>query len=338
MKYKVPYHGFIHEVKRDKFFVSFSTSSQLYTYKKYVQKMKKKSVIQVDGTGSIIKPLVRYDRSRSGHIFLYSITINFNGTTLSVHDALTESQDTNTLLGWLNQWQRLCAPKPATAVCDASRALLNSLSLAFNYQTIKAYIETCFLYSSKNNEYYYRPTINTYIRIDVAHLMNMVRKWSCFKNIQYKTVRRFYLYAIALMVDSQNLEQFREIFLLICIVALHEFYDTKIESIFGETVIDARKKLETYIENRQFLINIEENIVFDNNNKVYSKDYEDDIMSGTHQSRIKEYIDNLLAIAKSSKTLGTEPNPFFSNDFIDSFLPLAYEFPLWSSAALPNFT
>lgn len=51
-------------------------------------------------------------------------------------------------------------------------------------------------------------------------------------------------------------------------------------------------------------------------------------MSGTHQNCIKEYIDNLLTIAKSSKILGMEPNPFFSNHFIDSFLPLAYEFPL----------
>lgn len=267
MKYKVPYHGFIHEVKRDKFFVSYSTSSQLYAYKKYLNKMKKNSVIQVDGTGSIIKPLTRYDGSKLGHIFLYSITINFNGTTLSVHDMLTENQDTNTLLGWLNQWQRLGAPKPATAVCDSSRALLNSLSLAFNYQTIKACTETCFLYSSKNNEYYYRSTINTYIRIDVAHLMNMVRKWTCFKNMRHKTVRRFYLYALALMVDSQKLEQFSEIFLLTCTVAFHEFYDTKIETIIGETVIDAKKKLETCIENRQFSMHIEENIIFDNKNE-----------------------------------------------------------------------
>lgn len=101
MKYKVPYHGFIHEVKRDKFFFSFSTSSQLYAYKKYLNKIKKNSVIQVDGTGSIIKPLTHYDGSKSGHTFLYSITINFNGTTLSVHDMLTENQDTNILLGYL---------------------------------------------------------------------------------------------------------------------------------------------------------------------------------------------------------------------------------------------
>ena len=36
--------------------------------------------------------------------------------------------------------------------------------------------------------------------------------------------------------------------------------------------------------------------------------------------------------------MGTEPNPIFFIDFIDSLLPLVYEFLLWSSAVLPEFT
>ena len=39
-------------------------------------------------------------------------------------------------------------------------------------------------------------------------------------------------------------------------------------------------------------MHIEESIIFDNKNEVYSEDYRDDTMSCTHRSYIKEYIDN----------------------------------------------
>lgn len=116
MNRSAPYYGFIHEVKRDKFFVAFSTPAQLHAYKQYCRTMKNLSSISIDGTGSIVKPLLREDGSPSDHIFLYSVIINFDKTTLSVYDMLTESQDTDIIWWWLKHWQKLDAPKPRQAM------------------------------------------------------------------------------------------------------------------------------------------------------------------------------------------------------------------------------
>jgi hypothetical protein len=300
MKNIAPYHGFVHEVKRDKFYVSFGTPAQLHAYKQYCKTVQPNSTLSVDGTGSIVKPLIRYDGSQSGHIFLYSIVINFDGTTLSVYDLLTESQETDVFWWWLNHWQKLGAPKPTFAVCDSSRALLNGISLSFNHQTIKTYIETCFLYAIRSTEYYYRPPVNTYIRLDVAHLMAMIRRWKCIKNMRHTVVRQFFFYCVALMCDCQTIDEFRDVFSLTCTVALHAFQDSKIQIIRNGTVNDARKKLETYIANRNFAFQNEDNVA-DGDEMCYGDNKED--VEATNRSRIKDWINKIRSQSEITESL-----------------------------------
>ena len=117
---------------------------------------------------------------------------------------------------------------------------MNGISQAFNFQTVKTYIETCFLYATGNVEYLHRSPIYTFLRLDVAHLMIMVRKWDCFKHMRHTVIRQFYQYCFGLMIDCQTLDQFQEIFQLTCIVGVNEFQDSIIKKT-GHSVLHARK-------------------------------------------------------------------------------------------------
>ena len=289
-----PYRGSIHDYKGDKFYVFYGSPAQLLAYKQYHKISKRNCTVAIDGTGSLVQPLLHCDGTKSGHIFLYAVVINFDKTTLPIYHILTESQHTDLFVWGLKKWLQLGAPKPTRAVCDFSRALLNGISLAFNDQTIKTYVETCFLYASKNSEYYYRPQIHTYIGLDVAHFINMIRKWQCMQNMRHSKVREFYLLCVSLMIDCQELEQFTNIFLLTCTVALHPYKDTVIDVVTRTTVEDVRCQLFKYMTER--------NLKLDEGNEFNSME-EDlaDLSSDElheHSSRLKMYIQHLLKTAE----------------------------------------
>lgn len=346
MNHVMPYQGSIHEVKRKKLFISFSTPAQILAYKKYCKMTKSISSVSIDGTGSIAKPLVHEDGSSSGHIFLYSMTINFKNETLSVYDMFTESQDTDVIWWWLKQWLKL-APIPKQAVCDCSRAVMNGISLAFNNQTVKTYVETCFLYAIGDEEYSRREPIHTYLRLDVPHFMNSIRIWTCFKFMRMASVRQFYMYCIALLIDCQTIDKFEKIFQLMCIVGLNEFQDSVIQKT-NYSVLEARKNLEELIKNRNLDANLEDSINVETKSEVDVKKIENDEETPDDEnncksenetkkcSRIKNFINNLRDDALFANFIGVELNPFYFPDFIDQFIKLkAYEFPLWTAVAIP---
>lgn len=190
-------------------------------------------------------------------------------------------------------------------------------------------METCFLYSSGNSEYRYRSPIYTYLRLDVAHLMIMVRRWKCFNHMRHTVVRQFYQYCIGLMIDCQTLGQFKEIFQLTCIVGVNEFEDSVMESS-GQTVLNSRRILEEYIAKRNFDLNFESST----RDEVGSEKNEED--DSTNNNRTKDYIANLRQIAEVIMYAGSKSNLFFFPDFIDRFMSLAYEFPLWTAVAIPH--
>lgn len=254
---------------------------------------------------------------------------------LPIYGLLTKSQETETFTWWLDRWQRLGgALSPAFAISDSQRALLNGMCMSFNHQSIKTFVETCFLYAQNNKEYYYRPTINTYIRIDVAHFIIMIRKWPCFQNELLLTpVRKFYMYCVSLMIDCQTLEKFTEMFSLVCTVALHEYLDSKIEVLPHGTVQDAKERLETYIETRNFDHDFDDTLSDDE--KPLAEEVEV-LKEETHRSRIRTWIDNLRSKSEVIVSQGSSVNPFYFRSFIDRFMTVAYEFPLWSAAAIPH--
>lgn len=65
---------------------------------------------------------------------------------------------------------------------------------------------------------------------------------------QGSPIRNFFLRCVALLVDTQSVQEFQRIFLLIYIVALQPYEDTKVSTANVQTtVLDARKELEQSI-------------------------------------------------------------------------------------------
>ena len=171
-----PYVGLTHAIGSRPFHVFYSLPAQLHSYKEYCRVNRNSSFICVDATGSLVKKLPISEGGKTGHIFLYSIVINFDKTTLSVYHMLSEKHDTEFIEYWLKQGIRKGASKPKEAICDYSRALLAALCLAFNNNhMIKSYIDICFRLSAKINSTTERQAreIHTLIRVDVAHLIHL---------------------------------------------------------------------------------------------------------------------------------------------------------------------
>lgn len=162
------YAGLIHAIGSRPFFIFYSSPAEMNAYKEYCLIKRDEATIILDSTGSLVKKLVRSNGQNSGHIFLYSIVVNFENTILPVHQMLSETHSTEFIAYWLMQWIRAGAPKPKVTVSDYSRALISGLCLAFNNCTIKSYTETCFAIIANIHQPINKP--QTLIRIDVAHL------------------------------------------------------------------------------------------------------------------------------------------------------------------------
>ena len=147
----------------------------------------------MDATGSVIRKLKRTGGQKTHHIFLYSIVVNFEGTTLPVHQMVSEAHDTATIGYWLSRWTNLMGlvVPPKEAVCDYSRALINALCLAFNGRRIKSYLDICFAMIENPRVVIERPA--TIIRIDVAHLIHMICRWPCFEKATQTSIKEFFV-------------------------------------------------------------------------------------------------------------------------------------------------
>ncbi|CAH2100258.1 unnamed protein product [Euphydryas editha] len=359
MKDDERYRYFIHDLKKDKFYVFYSLVSELQAYKKYHHLMKIRklpSVIAIDGTGSIVKEIIFNNGRKSGHIFLYVIVINFEGVTLSVHQLLTNDQSTILFEWWLKQWLKMGAPKPNEVRTDYSRALINAVSLTFNNQTIKTYIDTLFLKALHHKCSEMRPMIDTYVRVDVAHFIKMIAGWQSIKSVRNPVIKKFYLYTIALLVDAQNLKTFVEIFRHLCIICLNQYKNTILDC--GDVVEDSRIFLEQLIKHRSYNFEIEEVdevlTSYQNDENIATEgENEDQIrrkieIKNEHENNtnivdyeinplIVSWITDIKESSEKVQTIGDDCNFFYNPDFIHEFMKtIVKEFPLWSAACLPD--
>jgi len=333
LNFENPYKGAIALVSYWPFKVCYGTGEQISVYENT-------SSISIDATGSVVRKLKRSLETKSAHIFLYVIVIHFDNTSLAVYQMLTESQETETIEHWLKLWLRIVKfRKPFQVVIDYSRAMLLACSKAFNDITIKKYIEICFNAASAG-EYVSRELISTYIRVDVAHLIHIVCRWSALKSHPLRPVRDFYIRCIALMIDCQSYKDFIEIFSLTCIVALQYYQDSTININLVDQQIksakQSREKLETLIKQRPTDV--------DNFLKITDYDSDNDQLNddvyevGDNNIKINEFFENIKISAQSTIQEGNDINYFYLPKLIDQLLKLGKEFPLWTAACIPSYT
>lgn len=336
------YVGLIHAIGSRPFFVFYSSPAEMNAYKEYCLVMRDKATIVLDAIGSLVKKLVRSNSQNSGHIFLYSIVVNFENTILPVHQMLSETHNTEFITYWLMQWIRAGAPKPKVAVSDYSRALISGLCLAFNNCTIKSYIETCFSIAANIHQPINKP--QTLIRIDIAHLTQMICRWKCFETIRQKCIKEFFVRCVSLMVDSQSISEFERIFILTCVVGLQSHEDSQIDIDGIQTPREARKKLEEFISDRNIKIDFED-IKGKCNGDGFDMNEEIEPYQSEPNSNEFAQVDSLLAWLHQRREqaimtlhIGRNLNPFYLPDFVERLFNLAKEFPLWTSATIPYDT
>ena len=127
------YCALIQEVQGCPFRVLYGSPQQFHVYRRL---RRNDCTISLDAIDSSVNKIQRNNGTKSGHIFLYAIVINFNGCTACVYQMLSERHDSVTIMIWLLRWVQNGAPPPKQAVCDYSRALLMAFPSNPNYRNL----------------------------------------------------------------------------------------------------------------------------------------------------------------------------------------------------------
>lgn len=328
LQFERPYIGSINAVGYNPFYVFYGLPIQTSLYQDYSKVMKDVSTICIDGSGSLVQKVIRELGLKSRHIFLHCIVINFNQKLVSVFQMLSESQESETFTYWLKRWVSLVKVKPKLSITDYSRALLTGSAKAFNNMTLKDYLNVYFSFL-REGDASLLDKISTYLRVDVAHLIHIVCRWDCTKRIQRRQVRDFFIRCVALMVDCQHLSDFNEIFTLTCAVGSNAYDDTVLNLKSITTVKHARELLETFMSQRQTVVEDSDGVDISEEDEIH---FEDD---ADGPSSIASHIESLSAQATSVIHTGMELNSFYAPKFIRELIRIGKEFVLWTAVGVP---
>lgn len=169
----VRYASAIRDLGGKKFHVFYCSPEQIFVEKESCRITKKSSKIRLDATGKVVKKFEIYPDRKTGYIFLYRITINFESKTLPVYQMLSEEHSAPFIRYWLDEWVQECgATVPAEDMADQGRALLLAMYQSFNGMTIKQYVDTIFEWVEDGHVT--PQPFTTIIKIDVTHQMASV--------------------------------------------------------------------------------------------------------------------------------------------------------------------
>lgn len=216
-KHNSSYSGSIHSIGVDPFFVYYWMNYQISIYKDISKNYTK---LSVDASGGFMKKIKRTSLGLlSGHIFLYSDIISTPFGHIPVTQMVSESHTTLSIFQWLAVWISSGLRPPNEVVCDYSRALLAAISRAFcgrigvnNYvnHTFKVLIGV-------------EKTIpETYIRLDVAHMIKIFCRIKCLAGEKNKYLKEFYVRGFRLLMTSEDLKTFETILEALFTVMLSE--------------------------------------------------------------------------------------------------------------------
>lgn len=141
-----------------------------------------------------------------------------DGYLAPVFSMLSEVHNANWICFWLKEFLRLGGSTPNEFVIDMSLALLNAATTAFtSHLNLKSYINA--LFAMNFDTTLTKP--ETYIRIDIAHLLKAVASCPHFVNKKPK-VREMYLRCVGLIIKETNLEELETIIFAVLVMAYSE--------------------------------------------------------------------------------------------------------------------
>jgi len=146
---------------------------------------------------------------KSGHIFLYEITVNdvIKGLQFSVaHTCMFSARHNNNAIAfWLSEWSREDdIPAPHTIVTDNSLTLIMVCVKTFTqYSTLCIYLQVCSDLLMKSN---LTPNIpHCYIRLDFNHIMHSVSSRDELRG-KPKRFKNFYLHSLGLIIACTDFD------------------------------------------------------------------------------------------------------------------------------------
>lgn len=219
MKYSSRFEGAIRFIGLDPLVVHYWSREQFAVYEKY------SATLYIDATGSLIKKLKLPNGELCSHIYLYQAVAQVDENTAPVFQMISASQNTNTIVFWLQEFLRTGAtqnstfPSPKEVVTDFDKALLGAVARAFaKCITLNDYLSTCF--ALLNGAKLCIPSC--FMRLDICHFMNMIARWKCFSG-KPPLVRVFFLRAIAVLRKQNLFYEFEEIARNILILAVSPY-------------------------------------------------------------------------------------------------------------------
>lgn len=158
---------------------------------------------------------------QSNNIFLYVGVIKIFGRgdgQIPVFQMLSERHSARAIAFWMMAWISRGASVPSEIVIDDSAALISAICTSFAAESsAAAYIRNALLFLQ--GEQLKKP--RCLIRIDVAHLTNLVRKWPEISKMKRRP-KEFYIRVIMLVAQAETLEEAEEILECIFVVCKSE--------------------------------------------------------------------------------------------------------------------
>lgn len=145
-----------------------------------------------------MKKYSHYPNAVSKTLFVYVMVIGLAGKIIPLLQAILSIHDVSIIQEVLCHWIESGASVPKEIVTDGSLALQIAISLAFNKMTFNNYNLECFKILNGESVI----SLECYLRHDVAHLINTVRKWKCFK-LSNTTVIDFYLRSVGFLIQVE---------------------------------------------------------------------------------------------------------------------------------------
>lgn len=314
--------GSVHNIGGSPFFCYYWTKEQKLLYKLH-HKNDTQSFMTIDATGSIVKK-IKYQHSKSSHIFLYQcMSVSYTGG-VPVFQMLSAAQDTVTITSWLLKITSSGIPVPRMVVCDFSQALLISISIAFaRKRDLREYMQACYDLITHKSQIV--PT--TFIRLDISHLVSIICRWDCLKRHPLPKVRQFFIRAICQaykMEILQNLEYFLE---TILVVAMSPNIGRSCEqNLESQTRYD-------------YISNIIKGTFSEMNEEVHTSTDEIDLEKDCHTGWLKwskTIYERAFAIATKCEN-GDIINAFYNIEIAKKIMRLMHYLPIWTGVMIPFF-
>lgn len=325
----------IRDIGLDRFFVHYWSSTQIKVYNKYC-KTNPHSVVSIDSTGSLVRRIKGQKR-----IQLYSIVVNDSkkNNQYPVGSMLSARHDAYSIAYFLNEWQRDGALCPSEAVTDMSVALVSAVVRSLgSFSSLEAYLKFC-------SEVIRTPDVKLMkppcvLRLDVAHFIRMICKWTVLKGAGFRT-RNFFIRSLAVVLQSTNIIDVRSLLLDIFTVAL-----SPSEGVEATTGCDipcevSKKRLKDRIRGMPALTGIPEDEVQQLIEEGLQEDVDDlDQDSENTDSPFKSWVSSLSQAALEKVDEGGEgdhDNLQYLPKIVSEIVREGKYLPLWTAIMIPVF-